>query len=194
MRDAIAPDPRQQAILDAAWHCFAAYGFRKTSMDDIARAAQMSRPALYQHYRNKEDIFRSLAAWYYDQAVIDVGAALAGQGDVQGALRAAMATQGAEIVKAMLSSPHGMDLIDSTKTTAADIVTEGEARLTAVYADWLAAQAQAGRVRLSAPAEQVAQTITAAMKGLKMDVPDFDSYRMRLATLADIVAAGLTKP
>ena len=69
-----------------------------------------------------------------------------------------------------------------------------EARLTAVYADWLAAQAQAGRLRLSAPAEQVAQTITAAMKGLKMDVPDFDSYRTRLATLADIVSAGLAKP
>ena len=40
MRYAIAPDQRPQAILDAAWHCFAAYGFRKTSMDDIARAAQ----------------------------------------------------------------------------------------------------------------------------------------------------------
>ena len=45
-------DHRQTSILLGAWNTFAAYGYKKTSMDDIARAAGMSRPALYLHYRN----------------------------------------------------------------------------------------------------------------------------------------------
>ncbi|XHE56708.1 TetR/AcrR family transcriptional regulator [Phaeobacter sp. BS34] len=36
-------DPKQRAILEAAWGGFATYGYRKTSMDDIARRAGMSR-------------------------------------------------------------------------------------------------------------------------------------------------------
>ncbi|MEM7319164.1 MAG: TetR family transcriptional regulator, partial [Pseudomonadota bacterium] len=36
MKDEIE-DPKQKAILEAAWTAFATYGFRKTSMDDIAR-------------------------------------------------------------------------------------------------------------------------------------------------------------
>ena len=71
----LSSDPRQQAILESAWKAFSAYGFRKTSMDDIARGAGISRPALYLHYRNKEDIFRTLAQYLYEaseQAVRDV--------------------------------------------------------------------------------------------------------------------------
>ena len=32
-------DTRQKAILTSAFQAFSAYGFRKTSMDDIARGA-----------------------------------------------------------------------------------------------------------------------------------------------------------
>jgi AcrR family transcriptional regulator len=67
-------DPRRQAILKAAFDAFCSYGFRRTSMEDIARGANMSRAALYLHYRNKEDIFRSLAQFYYDDAVAQVRA------------------------------------------------------------------------------------------------------------------------
>jgi AcrR family transcriptional regulator len=52
------PDKRG-TILAAAFDVFINYGFRKTSMDDIARAAGMSRPALYQVFRNKTEIFRA---------------------------------------------------------------------------------------------------------------------------------------
>ena len=70
------PVDRQDAILDAAFGAFATYGYRRTSMDDIARGAGLSRTALYLHYRNKEDIFRSLAARYFDEALRDMTAAL----------------------------------------------------------------------------------------------------------------------
>jgi len=187
----LSSDPRQQAILDSAWKSFAAYGFRKTSMDDIARGAGISRPALYLHYRNKEDIFRTLTQYFYDTAAADVAAALARGADIPATLAAAFAAQAGEIIEAMLTSPHGMELMDAGFATSADIVTEGEARLTALYADWLGEQAAQGRVRLAGPAAQVAATMTSALKGIKTTTPDFATYQQRATQLAQLFGAGL---
>jgi len=46
------------AMLDAAVGVFARYGFRKASMDEVARAAGLSRQGLYLQFANKEELFR----------------------------------------------------------------------------------------------------------------------------------------
>jgi AcrR family transcriptional regulator len=51
-------DARQLALLDAAIGVFARYGFRKASMDEVARAAGVSRQGLYLQFANKEELFR----------------------------------------------------------------------------------------------------------------------------------------
>jgi len=189
MKDSSA-DPRQKAILSAAWAAFAAYGHRKTSMDDIARGAGMSRPALYLHYRNKQDIFRSLARYYYDEAAAGVEAALAAPDPVPQVLAAAFVAQGGEVMKAMLAS-----LLDTTNITAKDIVQAGEARLQAIYTAWLERAAVQGRVHLVGSARDLAGTITAALKGIKMAGTDYATYRSRILQLAALIGAGLeTKP
>lgn len=57
--DAILTTKRDQ-ILTAAFQAFASYGFKRTSMEDIAKLATMSRPALYQVFSNKKEIYRAL--------------------------------------------------------------------------------------------------------------------------------------
>jgi TetR/AcrR family transcriptional regulator, regulator of autoinduction and epiphytic fitness len=49
---------RRRALLDAAVGVFSRFGFRKTSMDDVARAAGVSRQGLYLLFSNKEELFR----------------------------------------------------------------------------------------------------------------------------------------
>jgi len=51
-------DARQLAVLDAAVAVFARYGFRKASMEEVARAAGVSRQGLYLQFANKEELFR----------------------------------------------------------------------------------------------------------------------------------------
>lgn len=184
-------DPRQKTILIAAWKSFAAYGYRKTSMDDIARGAGMSRPALYLHYRNKEDILRSLVQYYHDQSAGAVEKALAEPGPVTHVLTAAFVAQGGDVIEAMLTSPHGMELLDTGSMLAADIVAQSQAQLRELFADWLTSQARAGRIRLIAPADEVAGTIIAALKGIKMAGGDYATYRTRVALLAAMIGAGL---
>ncbi len=66
---------RVNRILAAGYGCFAHHGLRKTTMDDIATAAGMSRPAVYQYVRNKQDVFRRLASVILDTALAQADAA-----------------------------------------------------------------------------------------------------------------------
>ena len=189
MKDATI-DPRQKAILDSAWRAFSTYGFRKTSMDDIARGAGMSRPAVYLHYKNKEAIFRSLVELFYQEKTAAVAECLSGAGSVSELLGRAMAAQ-SEGIAALLASPHGMELLDAGSSTAPDIVSAGEARLRDIYADWLTREAEKGRIRLPGPAQGVAGVITSALKGIKTTAPDVATHSERVALFAALVGAGL---
>ena len=53
---------RAERILEAASDLFAHYGYDKTTMEDIARAAGVSKGAIYLHFRGKEDLFDALIA------------------------------------------------------------------------------------------------------------------------------------
>ncbi|MCM2560820.1 TetR/AcrR family transcriptional regulator [Lutimaribacter sp. EGI FJ00015] len=187
-------DPRQQAILGAAFEAFRNYGFRRTSMDDIARGAGMSRAALYLHFRNKEDIFRSLAAHYYDTAEQSVRAELRPGRDVAEALPAAFAAQAGELFEALLTSPHGEELLDTKYAQAADVAEAGEARLAAIHAAWLEAEAEAGRVDLAPfgdDAQALSETMLTALHGLKAGRPDPGTYRASAERLARLFGRAL---
>ena len=71
---------RPDAILDAAFGAFAAYGYRRTTMEDIAHAAGLSRTALYLHFRSKEDLFRSLTLRHFDGCLSAMEQALSAPG------------------------------------------------------------------------------------------------------------------
>jgi AcrR family transcriptional regulator len=49
--------PQREAILVAATAIFLRYGFKKTSMDDVARAAGVSRQGLYLYFDTKDLLF-----------------------------------------------------------------------------------------------------------------------------------------
>ena len=66
------PSPRRDAILDAAIGVFGRFGFRKTSVDDLATAAQISKQGLYLHFSNKEKIFQAALQKYLDDGLASV--------------------------------------------------------------------------------------------------------------------------
>src|SRR3981081_924822 len=56
-------ESRHDALLEAAVGVFARYGFRKASMDEVARAAGVSRQGLYLLFADKEELFRKAVAY-----------------------------------------------------------------------------------------------------------------------------------
>lgn len=54
---AVSKKAMRDAIVDAARYIFARFGYRKATMDSIARAARKGKSSVYYYFKNKEEIF-----------------------------------------------------------------------------------------------------------------------------------------
>lgn len=54
------PDARPAEILAAAAEVFAASGFARTRLDDVARRARVSKGTLYRYFESKDALFRAM--------------------------------------------------------------------------------------------------------------------------------------
>lgn len=193
-QDSSTADPKQQAILASAFEAFRQYGFKRTSMEDIAKGAGISRAAVYLHYRNKEDIYRSLAQSLYDMAEQAVARVLTQDLPLDETLRQAFQAQAGPMFEALLASPHGQELLDAKHTLSKQIVVNGDARLVALYANWLRDGQTQGRLSLEglgdAP-EDVAKTIYDALHGVKTSWVEARTFRASINRLAALFARAL---
>jgi AcrR family transcriptional regulator len=53
-------DDVSEIILNSAKTIFARYGFKKTTMDEIAQAARKGKSSIYHYFKGKEDIFKAI--------------------------------------------------------------------------------------------------------------------------------------
>ena len=74
-------DQRRVQLLDAASEVFASKGYHAAAMDDIADAAGVSKPVLYQHFPSKLDLYLALLDQSCDRLVDVVQEALASTDD-----------------------------------------------------------------------------------------------------------------
>ncbi|MDC0736964.1 helix-turn-helix domain containing protein [Cognatishimia sp. SS12] len=188
-------DPKATAILHAAFATFSLYGYRRSAMADIAKAAGISRAALYLHFKNKEDILRGMMQRYYQGAEIDFAAALGAPGVVMSQLQNGFAALSGETFRQLLNAPHGHELLD-VKAEAGPVVAEGEAALARVLAQYLRDAEAAGRISLDligADADAAAGVMMQAYKGLKQDGPSYEVFCEKRDQLARIYAAALMR-
>ncbi|MEO0226014.1 MAG: helix-turn-helix domain-containing protein [candidate division WOR-3 bacterium] len=47
----------RDSIIDSARYVFSRFGYRKATMDSIARAARKAKSSIYYYFRDKEEIF-----------------------------------------------------------------------------------------------------------------------------------------
>lgn len=60
---------RREQILAAARRCFIDQGYHPTRMDDIARAAELSKGGVYFHFKSKQEVFDSLVEEEYEASM-----------------------------------------------------------------------------------------------------------------------------
>jgi len=53
-------DDTRERILDVAGHFFGKFGYQKTTVDEIARAAHKAKGSVYYYFQSKEDLFRGV--------------------------------------------------------------------------------------------------------------------------------------
>lgn len=71
-----AAEARRNSILDAAVKEFGRHGYRKTSIEDLAAAADISKQGLYLHFSGKNEVFLAAMQKYLDDCMVLVDKAL----------------------------------------------------------------------------------------------------------------------
>jgi AcrR family transcriptional regulator len=71
---------RRRQLLDVALGLFATGGFHGTSMDDLAEAAGVTKPVLYQHFGSKRELYLEVLDDVGNRLLTEIGKAAAAAG------------------------------------------------------------------------------------------------------------------
>jgi AcrR family transcriptional regulator len=163
------PDEKTRRLLAVALEVFARHGFRKTSMQDIADAAGISRAALYLRFRNKEDVFRSGSAVVHADMPQRTRAAFATRAAFPERLRQALLAFTVGLLEPLDTGGHGQELFGANTALAADISADTAAELRALIRSELVRAAATGEIALppACSADELADLLYTVANGLK---------------------------
>jgi TetR/AcrR family transcriptional regulator of autoinduction and epiphytic fitness len=186
---------RQERVLAAALEVFGRYGFRKASMDDIARSADISRQGLYLYFANKDALFRAAVRQELDTALGDASRCLDEEGvGLEPRVVAALDAWLGRYVGSMLASDIG-NLLQNPAMQLGDMVDPAIAvfddRLAAAIA---AAMSESDRKRLGVTPEEVAGALHTVAQGAKYlstaRAESREEFMARMAAAVRVVFAG----
>jgi len=187
-------DPKRARILEGALKVFLAYGFSRTTMDDIARAADLSRPALYLVFRNKTDIYQAIARCVLARCVEQARAVLSGTGSLIERLDLLLGEVMWATLRPIKESPHGAELLDIKGRLAGDIMEEWRAHMETVLEEAFARDARESGADLSSrglTARLVAETFLDALEGMSQRLRDPNCHPAQAKEVARVVVAAL---
>ena len=187
-------EPKSASILDAALPVFARYGFHKTTMVDIARAAGISRASLYLVFNSKEELFRAGSARAHEQTMSDVERVLSRKGDVVDRIATAISAFQEGLIAPFSKSESARELFEINMQLAADITVAARSKLLHLLSQTLADAEARGEIDLktlkSSPME-VSALIAAAMDGIKHSFSSDGSAESALGLLMRILKLAL---
>lgn len=173
-------------LLRAAIDTFARYGFRRTTMGDIAKAAGLSRPTLYARFPNKEEVLTAAIGAVGAQALQDLTARWAPATTAQQVLADycdEMILKQYDMIKNMPDSAELFSGLTEGAQAALDELQDQHAQAMLAKLRSLYGQADVP--------EQAVGFFIAAAKGLKMVAVDREVLESHLGMLSDLLIARL---
>jgi TetR/AcrR family transcriptional regulator, transcriptional repressor of aconitase len=163
-------EARRTLILGAALECFLKFGYSKTSLDDIAKQARLSRPLLYLKYKNKEEIFKGVFDFVIGDGYEAAKRAVDNPGDKKKKLLAVYDTLLLKPWEKVMGQPMSKEFYDTCTYLFPEISLNHKKMIlkytTAILED-----------------KKLAEVLALASEGLQNDLPDGEALRERLEIL-----------
>ena len=172
----------------AATATFLRYGFKKTSMDDVARAAGVSRQGLYLYFETKDLLFRETLQHLVSQ-MISTARSVAEDGNLS--LRDRLlgvfeAVHGSAFQSA--SPEHAFELLQTAESAAGALLVQLDRDLMGIVAALLAKAGAADRwKKAGVTVAGLSEQLLMSAKGIKASVDTLAAYRKRMRTAIRIV-------
>jgi TetR/AcrR family acrAB operon transcriptional repressor len=190
-------------ILNAAMRVFLRHGFRRSSIEQAAEAAGLTRQALYHHFKSKEALFRAVIEQLYESGLAaEIAAANAAEkagGSLADILLAQITARLRQLIDSFDGSPHIEELFSEHLIQARDLYQ----KYAALYAEQCVATVERVRrkQRLALPkgmtARDLARLIEMALNGAKSMHPSMrpvDAFLEDLEIMLRTLVAGAVAP
>ena len=200
-RNAVArvSSAKPNAIVLAALELFARYGYRKTSIDDIAQAAQVAKRTVYLHFENKAAVFLAILEYLGEQVQQRCAAAERAAGTAVDRLTGLLDAYFGMGFDLFSKSEHMPELEETFSKLArrkiGDLNSEYE-DLLARFLRSLERTGEIGRPPQGLTVEQIVHILTRAAEGAKRDAKvqgDRKALGRRLRELAIFAIAAMKK-
>lgn len=165
-------ESRRRVIVDAARACFLQFGYAKTSLDDIAKRANISRPLIYRQFRNKDEIFGVVYDEAFDSKYPAVDGVMAGSWSKRDKLLRIYELVCVDTWALVAGTPMSTEYWEACLRVVPEIVAKHEKKLF-------------GYTKKLLGDGQVAEVFRLAVEGLLTDLPTVSVFRRRLVTLVD---------
>ncbi|HEU0147122.1 MAG TPA: helix-turn-helix domain-containing protein [Bradyrhizobium sp.] len=186
-------------ILDAAMRVFRRHGFRRSTIEQAAEEAGLTRQALYHHFSSKEALFRGAIARFYERALAaETEAARAAEKanrDLADVITAQIAARFGVLLTELQGSPHLEELLSEHLAQARDLYQSYSARFGEEVAATIARVCRARKLKLArgVTVEDLARCVEMAIHGTKSAYPSmqpFDAFLKQLDMMLGMLIAG----
>ena len=190
-------------ILDAAMLVFRRQGFRRSSIEQAAEAAGLTRQALYHHFKSKEALFRAVIERLHEEAlaaeIAAAGAAEKQGGSLADILVASVSAKLGQLAASLDGSPHVEELFSEHLLQARDLYQ----KYAAAYADQLDAtitrvcREQGLVLNAGMTPRDLARCVEMAVNGAKSAYPAMqpaDAFLKDLEIMLRTLVAGAVRP
>ena len=191
LTDLLRMNEKHEIICAAAIAQFSERGYTATSMANIALAAGMSRPALYQYFTNKSDIFVSAFIAIFEEQVTNALRALDQSQSMVDQLDGFLQRYEGDLWQRMAASPHTDEIIGAKNERVGAAIGGELGRLWDGMTTYLQEVAPGQDPSMTAARLGWLEILQLSPKGFRFDQPTVDGYRRRLTSLAKSVAADI---
>ncbi|QWG17430.1 TetR/AcrR family transcriptional regulator [Bradyrhizobium sediminis] len=190
--------PRDR-ILDAAMAVFRRHGFRRSSIEQAAEAAGLTRQALYHHFESKEALFRAVIERVHEDAlaaeIAAVNAAEKAGGSLADVLFAGISARLQQFIASFDGSPHIEELFSEHLLQARDLYQKYAGLYVAQGAATIERVCRRQRLALAKgmTPEGLARCVEMAINGAKSANPGMqpaDAFLRDLTVMARTLIAG----
>ena len=190
---------KPNAIVLAGLKLFTQYGYRKTSIDDIARAAEVAKRTVYLHFENKAAVFLAILEYLGDQVRQRSAAAESAGGTAVDRLTGLLDAYFGMAFELFSKSEHMPELQEAFSMLArariSDLNTKYEDRL-ARFLRSLQKTGEIGGPPQGLTVEQIVHILVRTAEGAKHDPEvqgDRKALERRLRELAILAIAAMNK-
>jgi AcrR family transcriptional regulator len=174
---------KRDKVLAAALDVFLRYGYKRVTMNDIAEAAGISRPALYLVFDSKEEIFKGVYEHWVKGTLIDIESKIDQLKTPEEKLRTAFELWTVRPFERMRASSEAAELFECTFGFAQESLNQGYRSFEKILLPVLKSHSKFQTAKTKVSAEKTAHVLSGAVRGFKIVAKDATEIRSLIREL-----------